>query len=316
MKNPLVTIVVITYNSSKYVLKTLESVKVQNYQNIELIITDDASTDNTVEICRNWLKTNKKRFYNSELIINSTNTGVALNCNRGLAVAKGEWLKYVAGDDLMQEDAIAINMDYISSHSLANVIISDKILINAKDEIISHYKHNNHSIFNNPRILYNELLKGSSLISPITSFFRTKFLNKIGGFDDKIPMIEDYPLWLKISKNGYPIDYIEKYTMFYRIHNDSIMGSTDRNKVNVRFLNDKKKFYEHYIEKELIKKRKIFRLFSIYIEKYIINLQLKKDNYYNIKKHIRFLDIYYLIRIIKKKFSFNFFNKHSYDVFF
>lgn len=56
MKNPLVSVIVITYNSSKYVLETLNSVAAQTYDNIELIISDDCSVDNTVEICRNWLK--------------------------------------------------------------------------------------------------------------------------------------------------------------------------------------------------------------------------------------------------------------------
>lgn len=56
IKNPLVSVIVITYNSSKYVLETLNSVAAQTYDNIELIISDDCSKDNTVEICRNWLK--------------------------------------------------------------------------------------------------------------------------------------------------------------------------------------------------------------------------------------------------------------------
>ena len=60
--NPLVSIIVITYNSSKYVLETLESAKAQTYQNIELIVTDDCSNDNTVEICRKWIEENKERF--------------------------------------------------------------------------------------------------------------------------------------------------------------------------------------------------------------------------------------------------------------
>ncbi len=54
-ENPLVSIIVCTYNSSKYVLETLESAKEQTYQNVELIVSDDCSTDNTVELCRKWI---------------------------------------------------------------------------------------------------------------------------------------------------------------------------------------------------------------------------------------------------------------------
>ena len=52
---PLVSVPVITYNSAKFVLETLESIKAQTYQNIELVISDDCSTDNTVQICRDWV---------------------------------------------------------------------------------------------------------------------------------------------------------------------------------------------------------------------------------------------------------------------
>ena len=63
----LVSIITPTYNSAKYVLETLESIKSQTYHNIELIISDDASQDNTVDICELWLKENKERFRNSDL---------------------------------------------------------------------------------------------------------------------------------------------------------------------------------------------------------------------------------------------------------
>lgn len=59
MEQPLVSVSVITYNSAKTVLETLESIKAQTYQNLELIVSDDCSTDNTVELCRNWIEQNK-----------------------------------------------------------------------------------------------------------------------------------------------------------------------------------------------------------------------------------------------------------------
>ena len=84
MENPLVSIIVITYNSSKYVLETLESAKAQTYQNIELIISDDGSQDETVELCEKWLAENKDRFIDSQIITVEKNTGIPANCNRGV----------------------------------------------------------------------------------------------------------------------------------------------------------------------------------------------------------------------------------------
>ena len=106
MNNPLVSIVVITYNSAKYVLETLESAKQQTYCNIELIITDDCSTDNTVDLCDQWLETNKKNFVNVQLLIGTENVGIPANLNKGIKIAHGEWIKSIAGDDILHEDCI------------------------------------------------------------------------------------------------------------------------------------------------------------------------------------------------------------------
>ena len=78
-ESPLVSVVLITYNSDRYVLDTLESVKNQSWDNIELIVSDDGSTDDTIFICSNWLYENKDRFFNTELITVAKNTGIPAN---------------------------------------------------------------------------------------------------------------------------------------------------------------------------------------------------------------------------------------------
>ena len=74
IKQPLVSIIVVTYNSSQYVLDTLESIKKQMWQNIELIVTDDCSTDSTLEICSNSVEKNKHNFIRTKIITYHRNT--------------------------------------------------------------------------------------------------------------------------------------------------------------------------------------------------------------------------------------------------
>ena len=92
LNNPLVSIVVITYNSEKYILETLESAKTQTYRNLELIISDDCSTDRTVQVCQHWLEINRDFFINSKLIESPKNTGIPSNVNRGVNKAEGKWI--------------------------------------------------------------------------------------------------------------------------------------------------------------------------------------------------------------------------------
>jgi alpha-1,3-rhamnosyltransferase len=136
INNPLVSIIVVTYNSSEYVIETLESAKKQSYRNIELIITDDCSPDNTVEICRDWIEQNKERFVNAELISVEKNTGIAANCNRGIAKTKGEWIKLIAGDDLLCESCINDNLKFTNQHPNAKFITSKMQNINENGEMI------------------------------------------------------------------------------------------------------------------------------------------------------------------------------------
>ena len=125
---PLVSIIVITYNSAKYVVETLESAKAQTYRDIELIISDDCSSDDTVEICKNWMTDNLERFVRTELITFDHNTGISSNCNRGLTAAKGEWVKFIAGDDVLLDKCIGLNINYVKKHSEIEVLHSDVIL--------------------------------------------------------------------------------------------------------------------------------------------------------------------------------------------
>lgn len=77
-----VTVAVITFNSSRYVIETLESIKAPTYPNIILQISDDCSTDNTVKVCKDWIEKNDSRFIKTKIIVPEHNTSVAGNLNR------------------------------------------------------------------------------------------------------------------------------------------------------------------------------------------------------------------------------------------
>lgn len=218
---PLVSVPVITYNSAKYVIETLESIKAQTYQNIELIISDDCSTDNTVELCQKWVDLNKDRFARVELIIVEVNAGVAANLNRAESACQGEWVKVIAGDDLLLPDCVESCVTYVLENN-ANCIFG-KIEAFGDDMQLANRLTREASLRNemmsklSSKELYDVIVRGNPPSAP-AFFYNRQFVvdNNIQN-DCRIPMIEDLPKWLNILKIGGDLKFLDKVIVRYRI---------------------------------------------------------------------------------------------------
>lgn len=221
--NPLVSVVVITYNSSKYVLETLESAKNQTYQNIELIVSDDCSTDDTVAVCRDWIEKNKGRFVRTKLIESEINTGIPANCNRGCKEAKGEYLKPIAGDDILLPDCISDFLNNIGDNYILAGISSSFYVGEENEKIMSELypTKTQFSFFvDSPQKQYRRLLIDSFNFAPGV-FLRKQIFDKVGYYDESYPYIEDLPFWLKCTSHNIKIAFLEKKVVLYRTQHDS-----------------------------------------------------------------------------------------------
>ena len=233
-QNPLVSIIVITYNSAKYVLETLESARAQTYQNIELIVTDDCSTDNTVEICREWIEENKERFVRTELITVENNTGLPANCNRGIKVSKGEWVKIIAGDDLLMDKCIFNYLDFVSNSEDMQIICANVIKFNNETEEktnIQDWKFFSKNISADEQF---KLLLRHNRVLASSVFLKKSLIEEMNGFDEQFKLIEDYPMWLKITLSGMKIHCLKECVVKYRLSESGI--SNMRNKHNQQLI--------------------------------------------------------------------------------
>ncbi len=249
---PLVSVVVITYNSSKYVLETLESAKAQTFQNIELIVSDDCSTDNTVEISGKWIQENKNRFVKTQLITVEKNTGIPANCNRGVKASSGGWIKLIAGDDLLEADCIKSFVSFLKNNSEARIIES------ASQIFKNSFKEENflqiHNLYDNlfydqsttPAQQYKMLLHRNFLHGP-SVFLNKKTIQDVGLFDERYHLIEDHPMWLKLTKAGFKIHFLNKITVYYRLHDSSVFSSFSNSKLFNDFYLHRMKFDQEYI---------------------------------------------------------------------
>jgi glycosyltransferase involved in cell wall biosynthesis len=222
---PIVTIIVITYNSSKYILETLESSKNQSYKNIELIISDDGSTDDTVELCEEWVSKNRFKFVNVAIIRAIKNSGIPGNCNRGVKASKGEWIKLIAGDDILCPSCIEEYVKF-SSNSKESFYFSRFLLINELGNVIDDtsksYVLNLDFFTKDPAKQYVDLIFERYLVPTPTSFVRKKTLLDLGAFDEEIPLCEDYPLWLRATKSGSKLVFLDRELVQYRIYPESV----------------------------------------------------------------------------------------------
>ncbi len=229
--NLLISIVVITYNSEKYILQTLESIKNQNYRLIEVIVSDDGSNDLTVQLCKEWFSVNEQNFVRTELLHGFKNSGIPANCNRGIIFAKGDWVKIIAGDDLLHEEclsslfeAIALNpsqdlfagrfipfYDLSGTRKLQNMLPNDSQL---------HF-------FNlSASKQFQYLLKDSFNFAP-TVFIKRSVFSRFGLFEEKYLYLEDLPYWLRLTNCGLRFALINKAVVYYRTNHSSMVFSAE-----------------------------------------------------------------------------------------
>lgn len=221
IKQPLVSVCIVTYNSSEFIVEALDSVFEQTYQNIELIVSDDCSKDNTVEVCREWIASHAQRFVHAEVLTVEKNTGVSANCNRAIRKGTGELVKLFAGDDKLLPNCIEDNVCYLLEHKDADLLFSDmKVFGQGQDgtNVISpaiYFRHFTKNEFKLWHLVY------SGLPAP-TCFMRREVYNRLGGYDETIAFMEDKPFWVKAIWAGCNLQYLDITTVQYRVNPNAL----------------------------------------------------------------------------------------------
>ena len=233
---PLVSVVVITYNSAKTVIETLESIRSQTYRNLELIISDDCSTDDTIVIVNEWLKGNDTQFVYSELLTTDKNTGVSGNLNRGVLRSHGEWIKSIAGDDLLVPEAIDEYVKFVKNHAdKVKMCISDVELFSTDGLIPGALKRDYSHFFEMANESYEEqrIRVMSQLVFVGPSYYYSRELfDEVGGFSEEYGCAEEWPFVYKVICGGNRIYAIDKKLIKYRFSQKSL--SHNKNNKGVR----------------------------------------------------------------------------------
>ncbi|MBQ2912601.1 MAG: glycosyltransferase [Bacteroidales bacterium] len=296
MRNPLVSVCVVTYNSSTTVLHTLESVKKQSYKNIELIISDDCSTDDTVSICRDWLVANGKSFIRSKLVTSDTNTGIAPNLNRCISNAHGDWIKSIAGDDVLIEECIESNVNYINNNNNCDIIVS-KVCTFGDENILRQYaKVFKYGLFDLRHKEVKFLMLVSNYILAPTVFMKKSVFIDLGGYDENMPFLEDWPFWLKAIFSDKCFAFNNSVTVLYRMSSNSVSLTSP----SIKYKESIDYFYSNYLPSY---QRKVSYLLWLYFKTY--RIISRKEIKFKLRYKILILinPVYYYLQYLRHRLN-------------
>lgn len=295
METPLVTIVVVSYNHAKYIVENLNSIKAQTYTNIELIVADDASNDNSIEVFDNWLDVNN---YSAKKNYHTQNTGLATILNECIDNAAGKYIKLIAADDYLHPESIEKCVNKLEEvGDEFGMVFTDTYSIDDNSKILDDIADYNSLGNVDPQIFRKELIKGNR-IAALTVLMRLEVVKETGKYDAKY-IIEDYYRWLKINEK-YLIAYIPNKLAYYRLHELNISKlKSDRIKEEDIFI--KMLFDKYGVAKDVIN--------NYFYTCYKNNIKIKKElleNYVNYPYASKKLNI-----LFKFKIPYTFYNKIS-----
>jgi len=232
--NPLVSVIIPCYNHARYLPEAVESVLNQTYPNIEIIIVNDGSTDDTETIIKKWP---------SVKYVAQTNQGLSAARNTGIQNARGEFLSFLDADDYFHPDAIRINVEYLKQNPSAafvsgahNKVGPDKIVIEADRSTVN----SDH---------YINLLQGNYIGMHGAVLYRRKIFDEFQ-YDTSLNACEDYDLYLKIARK-YPVIHHNQLIADYRIHANNMSADIPKMLGAVlKVLDRQKEFLKDDREKE------------------------------------------------------------------
>lgn len=233
MQAKLVSIIIICYNHSKYLTKTLDSILNQTYKNLELIIIDANSTDNSPDLIREWIAQNN---LDCKFIEQKIKCKVSENLNLGISQSTGEFIQLISTDDILLPRKIENQVKLLNENPENMLVFSNAYYID----------HNGDFYLSGPRKTYStyqeqeKLFKYSSLgifsqkirehcfIIPHSALIRREVYDRIGYYDEDL-LIEDWDFFLRFFESGLTAVLDESIETCYRITPGSVWRSRNAN---------------------------------------------------------------------------------------
>lgn len=212
LDNPIVSVIVPSYNHENFVLKTLESIVTQTYPNIQLIVIDDASKDNTAKVISEFGVSHP-----IDMVLKQVNTGLINSLNLGLSMAKGKYISLVASDDYWAPEKIAKQVAMLEKDNDLKMVFAEGFEVDEKENILQPIHYANRAI---EKWTFNDVLMKADL-PPASFIARRNEILAVGGFNRDFKF-EDFPMWLMLLSGGGYAKIVREPLVFYRNHSNNM----------------------------------------------------------------------------------------------
>lgn len=185
--SPLISVIIPSYNRSKFLLRAIDSILIQSYKNFELIVVDDGSTDGTFELIESLIKLNQIKYIRIE------NSGVAKARNVGAKNANGKFLAFLDSDDEWLPHKLQEQVDFFATSPHLKIVYGEELWIRNGKRVNQKFIHKKSGGW-----IFCECVQ-QCLIAPSSVMLEKDLFFEMAGFDESFVVCEDYDLWLKIS---------------------------------------------------------------------------------------------------------------------
>ncbi|HGY56247.1 MAG TPA: glycosyltransferase [Caldithrix abyssi] len=199
----LVSVVMAAYNAGPYIEDAIESVLAQEYRNVELLVVNDGSTDDTEKRVQKYLNNSKVKYFAQQ------NLGQAKAKNKGIREAKGTYIAFLDADDKWTPDKLSQQIPCFDKSEKIGVVFTNFALMAEDGTILGSTDRKFYSGNLTARLLIENVVTGMS------SVVKRECFDKVGLFDESLPMGIDYDLWLRISVH-YEFFFLDKVLYLYR----------------------------------------------------------------------------------------------------
>ena len=257
-----ISVVIACYNYARYLAEAIQSVLDQNYPDLELIVVNDGSTDNSLSIMQEMAECHGFK------VIDQSNAGVSAATQAGFEQVTGEYFVFFDADDVMLPGRLVSQQGYLKAHPDVGCCGANFLYIDADGQSMPGAVFKRAGQFG-----FSEIFRSKAWMGTPTSMYRTQAVRDAGGFDLSLP-IQDQPLELQVAYAGYSMHIIEDVVTLYRQHGGNkshayrknfpvYLGSLERYREHGEFMRAKRSLINSTLKRAVIEDKPFAReLFS------------------------------------------------------